>query len=100
MNESILEDLYRKKIKGWYSTQEYEDKAVKRMISQRNEIITLLQSTQREGIDNVIHYLDDRGFFYRASSSNRHHNFPGGLAEHSLGTCKLAQLLCRIAKKS
>ena len=90
MNESIFEDLYRKKIKGWYSTQEYEDKAIKRMISQRNEIITLLQSTQREGIDNVIQYLDDRGFFYRASSSNRHHNFPGGLAEHSLGACKLA----------
>ena len=90
MNESILEDLYRKKIKGWYSTLEYEDKAIKRMISQRNEIISLLQSTQREGIDNVIQYLDDRGFFYRASSSNRHHNVPGGLAEHSLGACKLA----------
>ena len=88
--QEYYEELYRKKIKGWYSTPEFEDKAVKRMISQREEIITLLLSTHRPGIDNVLQYLDDRGFYYRASSTNGHHNFPGGLAEHCLGTCKLA----------
>ena len=95
--QEYYEELYRKKIKGWYSTPEYEDKAVKRMISQREEIITLLLSTHRPGIDNVIQYLDDRGFYYRASSTNGHHNFPGGLAEHCLGVCKLA--LKKAAKK-
>lgn len=81
----------RKKISGWYSTKELEDKATALMVSQRTEIIELLVSTKREGIDNVIRYLDDSGFFYRASSPHGHHNFPGGLAEHSLGTYNLAK---------
>jgi len=90
------EQLYRKKIKGWYSTKKDEDKAVKRMLKVRKEIITLLQSANRDGIENVIQYLDDRGFYYRASSPNGHHNFPGGLAEHSLGVYKYAK---KAAKK-
>ena len=80
----------RRKISGWYDKQEYEDKAVTRMADQRDEIICLLQSTEREGIDEVLLYLDESGFYYRASSPYKHHNWPGGLAEHSLGTCKLA----------
>ena len=95
--QEYYEELFRKKIKGWYTTPEFEDKAVKRMISQREEIIKLLLSTHRPSIDNVIQYLDDRGFYYRASSTNGHHNFPGGLAEHCLGVCKLA--LKKAAKK-
>ena len=85
-----FEKLARRKIAGWYSTPENEDKAVTRMAATRQEIINLLSSAGREGIDNVLDYLDDSGFFYRASSPHGHHNFPGGLAEHSLGTYKLA----------
>ena len=80
----------RRKIAGWYSNPEFEDKAVDRIATQREEIIALLKSTERDGIDEVLRYLDDSGFYYRASSPNKHHNWPGGLAEHSLGTCKLA----------
>ena len=87
----VFEKLARRKIAGWYNTKEYEDKAVSRMAAVRTEIIDLLTSTEREGIGNVIDYLDQSGFFYRASSATKHHNFPGGLAEHSLGTYKLAQ---------
>ena len=86
-----FEKLVRRKIAGWYSNREYEDKAVSRMEAVRTEIIELLASTKREGIGNVIDYLDRSGFFYRASSAYKHHNYPGGLAEHSLGTYKLAQ---------
>ena len=72
------------------STQEDEDKAVSRMSNTRQQTINLLSLTGREGIDNVLEYLDDSGFYYRASSTRSHHNFPGGLAEHSLGTYKIA----------
>lgn len=91
VNEQF-EKLARRKIAGWYSSKEHEDKAVTRMAAVRAEIIELLSSTQREGIGSVIDYLDQSGFFYRASSAYNHHNFPGGLAEHSLGTYKLAQV--------
>lgn len=91
INNYQFEKLARRKIAGWYNNKLYEDKAVARMASVRTEIIDLLASTEREGIGNVIDYLDQSGFFYRASSATKHHNFPGGLAEHSLGTYKLAQ---------
>lgn len=51
----------------------------------RREIVRLLISTQREGIVNVIDYLYTSGFFSAPSSINRHHNWRGGLAQHSLG---------------
>ena len=90
MDTNTFEAIARRKIAGWFSTKEYGDKAIERLSKQRTDIIDLLKSTKRENIDVVIQYLDDSGFFYRASSPNKHHNWPGGLAEHSLGTCKLA----------
>ena len=53
-----FEKIARRKIAGWYSTPENEDKAVTRMAATRQEIINLLSSTRREGIDNVLDYLD------------------------------------------
>ena len=57
---------------------------------QRDEIITLLNSTRRHGMDEVIAYLDSSGYFTAPSSRDRHHNWPGGLAQHCLGVCKIA----------
>ena len=54
------------------------------------EIISLLKSTNRRGIDKVLHYLDGVGFYTAPSSITRHHNWRGGLAQHSLGTCRAA----------
>lgn len=45
----------------------------------------LLRSTGREGIENVIDYLEKHHFFNSPSSESRHHNWRGGLAQHSLG---------------
>ena len=86
-----FENQVRHKIAGWYSDKQYEDKAVARICNVRNQIIGLLQSTGRDGVDDVIEYLDNSGFYYRASSSHGHHNFPGGLAEHCLGTYLIAK---------
>ena len=85
-----LSDFYRRKIKNWYKNQQDEDKAINRIIAQRKKIIDLLRSTKRDGVEKVIQYLDDSGFYYRASSVHGHHNFPGGLAEHCYGTYLLA----------
>lgn len=56
----------------------------------RNEIISLLSETKREGVKNVLLYLDESGFYEAPSSIYRHHNWRGGLAEHCLGVCKTA----------
>ena len=56
----------------------------------RNEIITLLCSTKRKGIERVLSYLDESGFYEAPSSVYRHHNWRGGLAEHCLGVYKIA----------
>lgn len=51
----------------------------------KERIIYLLLSTNREGMDNVIEYLERNDFFEIPSSLRRHHNWEGGLAQHCLG---------------
>ena len=53
-------------------------------------IIRYLKSTRRAGIDRIIKYMIDNNFFEVPSSKKRHHNWRGGLAEHSLGVLKMA----------
>lgn len=81
----------RKKIDGWYQKEEHLTKAVDRIVRQREEIIELLESVKKVDTRRLIRYLDKSGFFYRPSAPNRHHNFPGGLAEHSLGTYRIVE---------
>ena len=80
-----------RKIKGWYSNDTYHDKAVNRIVFQREEIISLFEKVEKVSVKKLLNYLDTSGFFYRPSSANRHHNFPGGLAEHSLGTFRIIE---------
>lgn len=52
---------------------------------QKELIIELLESTEREGIDKLISFLEnDTDFFYAPASTRFHNNFRGGLAQHSL----------------
>ncbi len=47
--------------------------------------IELLRSTKREGIENLITYLETKTDFFTAPASTRfHNNFEGGLLLHSL----------------
>ena len=46
----------------------------------RDEIICLLRSIGREGIDTVIEHLDANNYFTYAASKARHDSFYGGLA--------------------
>lgn len=53
-------------------------------------IISLLRSTNRKGIDNVIANLEDWGFFIAPASASHHLNKPGGLAQHSINVYLMA----------
>lgn len=50
----------------------------------KERIISLLESTDRTGIENVIEHLRESDFFKAPASTKYHNNFVGGLADHSL----------------
>lgn len=53
----------------------------------------LLIGTGRDGIQNLIDYMERSGFFSQPCSSQYHLAVEGGLAEHSLNVCRLALML-------
>jgi len=58
----------------------------------KQEIISLLKSTERAGIDKVIKHLEETDFFVAPASTRFHGNYDGGLAEHSLNVYKLLKV--------
>lgn len=48
----------------------------------KSEIISLLSDINREGMSNVIAYLDKSDYFI--AHCHHHHRYEGGLADHSL----------------
>jgi len=50
----------------------------------KERITELLLSTQRDGMDAMIEYLNTSGFFESPASTKFHGAYPGGLADHSL----------------
>lgn len=55
----------------------------------KQEFEELLRSTGREGVDDVIDYLEKEGFFEAPASAGHHLNVPGGLCQHSLNSCRV-----------
>jgi len=52
---------------------------------QKEMILDLFRSTERDGIDKLADYLSDSTDFFTAPASTRfHNNFSGGLAQHCL----------------
>ena len=60
------------------------------MVQNKNEIISLLRSTERAGIEELIKFLEESGFFTDPASisgygnKKYHGSFKGGLSLHSL----------------
>lgn len=54
----------------------------------REEVISLLSSTNRPGIENVLTYLDHSDFYTCPSSTIYHNSCRGGLLAHSLNVYK------------
>ena len=50
----------------------------------KEEFIELLKSTKREGVDEIINFLEKTDFFKAPASTRFHGNYEGGLLEHSM----------------
>lgn len=59
----------------------------------KSTIVKLLLSTERQGIDNLISYMDANGFFTTPCSTQYHLAKEEGLAEHSLNVYKIMHVL-------
>lgn len=57
----------------------------------RDMIETALRKTGREGIDDLITYMDEIGFFTAPASGGNHNHMEGGLAEHSLNVMNMIE---------
>ena len=59
----------------------------------RKKIETILLETERPGMDYLIDYMEDNGFFTAPCSGSHHLAKVGGLAEHSLNVYNVAMNL-------
>lgn len=55
----------------------------------RDKIIELLLSTERKGMENLISWMDENGFFTSPCSTQNHLCDEGGLAQHSMNVLDL-----------
>lgn len=66
-------------------------------MSYKDQILDLLDKTDRQGIDEVMDWLKGSGFFEAPASTQFHGNYEGGLAEHSLNVYTAAMQLRKTA---
>ena len=55
----------------------------------KQQFITLLKQTNREGMDKLIEFIEKTDFFTAPASTRFHGNYEGGLLEHSLKVYKI-----------
>lgn len=60
----------------------------------KEQIECLLKQTGRKGIDNLLKYMDNAGFYSAPASTKYHGVAAGQLAVHSLNVCNAAIDLC------
>ena len=63
------------------------------MNEKKERFIELLRSTGRQGIEEVVNYLEKSGFFTAPASTKHHLSFEGGLMEHSMNVYDVAMAL-------
>lgn len=65
----------------------------------KQQFLQLLRSTNRQGIENVINWLEESDFFEAPASTMFHGNYAGGLLEHSMNVVIMAhdvhEMLCK-----
>lgn len=54
----------------------------------KREVIELLRSTKRDGIDGLLKVMEEGGYY--TAKCHSHHHYVGGLMLHSLSTCRIA----------
>lgn len=81
-----------RKTGGILIVNEFELKAQEKA-KVKKTIMDLLKKVHRNGMDNLIKWLDTSSFFEMPASTKYHGNYDGGLAEHSLNVYRaLVQL--------
>ena len=50
----------------------------------KEEFLNLLRSIKREGMEDLIKFIENTDFFKAPASTRFHGNFEGGLLQHSL----------------
>ena len=63
----------------------------------KEQIIELLKSTNREGMNNLIEFLEKSDFFKAPASTRFHGDHEGGLAEHSFKVYEILKEKVKIA---
>ena len=66
----------------------------------KTKFIELLKSTGRDGIETVISNLEKLGFFEAPASTKFHLGYKGGLVEHSLNVCLMAEKIRKMLIES
>lgn len=64
----------------------------------KRHIISELLRTGRDGMESLVDYMDEIGFFTAPASGGNHMAQPGGLAEHSLNVYTTAMSIAGILK--
>ncbi len=59
-------------------------------MSNKEKFISLLHSTKREGVSNIISALEGKGFFEAPASTKFPLSEEGGLLQHSINVCEIA----------
>ncbi|WP_110953684.1 HD domain-containing protein [Anaerosinus massiliensis] len=63
----------------------------------KEKFLSLLRSTNRDGIENFINYLENQTDFFTAPASTKYHGaYEGGLLEHSLDVYDHMSKLCHM----
>ena len=62
----------------------------------KNKFNKLLLETKREGMEDLINYLDEIGFYTSPASTRYHGAYEGALLEHSLNVLEIAERFCAV----
>ena len=57
----------------------------------KEEFLNLLRSVKREGIDDLIRFIENTDFFTAPASTRFHGDYAGGLVEHSMKVYEILQ---------
>ena len=66
----------------------------------KEEFLNILRQVKREGIEDIIKFLEKSDFFIAPASTRFHGNYEGGLVEHSINVYKNLKMLNAMYKIS
>lgn len=85
--------------KPYYERKEISMLTKEQMIANHDRVVSLLESTNREGIDSLVNWLENSDFFTAPASHAYHGSYDGGLCEHSLNVYDEVQRIISVYKE-